>query len=87
MERNFKILIESKEDNVKLEVYGSKVELMKALAYIVKSLLEKSNLSKDEIKYAVELGMSSEKEIREKENQLKKELEEKFKDIFKEIFE
>ena len=87
MERNFKILIESKEDNVKLEVYGSKVELMEALAYLSKSLLEKSNLSKDEIKYAVELGMSSEKEIRDKENQLKKELEEKFKDMFKEIFE
>lgn len=87
MEKNFKILIESKEDNVKLEVYGSKVELMEALAYLSKSLLEKSNLSKDEIKYAVELGMSSEKEIRDKENQLKKELEEKFKDMFKEIFE
>lgn len=87
MERNFKILIESKEDNVKLEVYGSKVELMEALAYLSKSLLEKSNLSKDEIKYAVELGMSSEKEIKDKEKQLQKELEEKLKDMFKEIFE
>ena len=87
MERNFKILIESKEDNVKLEVYGSKVELMKALAYLSKSLLEKSNLSKDEIKYTVELGMSSEKEIKDKEKQLQKELEEKLSKIFKEIFE
>lgn len=87
MERNFKILIESKEDNIKMEVYGTKIDLMNALANLSNTLLEKSNLSKDEIKYAIELGMSSEKEIKDKEKQLQKELEEKLKDMFKEIFE
>lgn len=87
MERNFKILIESKEDNNKMEVYGTKIDLMNALANLSNTLLEKSNLSKDEIKYAIELGMSSEEELKDEDKKLQKELEEKLSKIFKEIFE
>lgn len=87
MERNFKILIESKEDNIKMEVYGTKIDLMNALANLSNTLLEKSNLSKDEIKYAIELGMSSEEELKDEDKKLQKELEEKLSKIFKEIFE
>lgn len=87
MEKNFKILIESKEDNNKMEVYGTKIDLMNALANLSNTLLEKSNLSKDEIKYAIELGMSSEEELKDEDKKLQKELEEKLSKIFKEIFE
>lgn len=87
MERNFKILIESKEDNNKMEVYGTKIDLMNALANLSNTLFEKSNLSKDEIKYAIELGMSSEEELKDEDKKLQKELEEKLSKIFKEIFE
>lgn len=87
MERNFKILIESKEDNNKIEVYGTKIDLMNALANLSKTLFENSDLSKDEIKYAIELGMSSEKELKDEDKKLQKELEEKLKNMFKEIFE
>ena len=87
MERNFKILIESKGENNKIEVRGTKIGLMNGLANLAKTLLEKSNLSKDEIKYAVELGMSSKEEIKDEEKQLQEELEEKLNEMFKEIFE
>lgn len=87
MEMNFKILIESKEENNKVEISGTKIALMNGLANLSKTLLEKSNLSKEEIKYAIELGMSSREDLENEEKQLKEELEEKLNKMFKEIFE
>ena len=87
MKRNFKILSESKGEDIRVEVHGTKMGLMNGLAHLSKILLKQSNLSKDEIKYAIELGMSSEEELKDENKKLQKKLEEKLNKMFKEIFE
>ena len=77
MNKNFKILIESEEDEVKIELKGTKPNLMKALAYLSRSMLKGTNLSKEEIRRAVELGLMSEEELEEEESRNTEELKTK----------
>ena len=87
MNREFKILLQSKEKGSIIEIKGTKVMLMYALAELASTLLKDSNLTKEEIKYSIELGLKSEKEIEEDLKQKKEELEIKMKEFFKKIFE
>lgn len=87
MNNNFKILIESEEDGTKIEVSGTKPNLMKALAYLSRSMLKGTNLSKEEIRRAVELGLMSEEELEEETNRSKEELKTKVEKLIKQIFD
>mgnify|MGYP000646491266 FL=1 len=68
MNNNFKILIESEEDGAKIEIKGTKPNLMSALANLVSNMLEKTNLSKEEISYAVKVGLMSDEELEKEKN-------------------
>lgn len=87
MNNNFKILIESEEDGTKIEVSGTKPNLMKALAYLSRSMLKGTNLSKEEIRRAVELGLMSDKELKEEANRKTEELKTKVEKLIKQIFD
>ena len=87
MNKEFKILVQSKEKGSIIEIKGTKVMLMYALAELASTLLKDSNLSKEEIKYAIDLGLKPEKEIEEDLKQKKEELEVKMKEFFKTIFD
>lgn len=87
MNNNFKILIESEEDGTKIEVSGTKPNLMKALAYLSRSMLKGTNLSKEEIRRAVELGLMSEEELEEEANRKTEELKTKVEKLIKQIFD
>lgn len=87
MNNNFKILIESKEDEVKIEIKGTKPNLMKALAYLVSNMLEKTNLSKEEISYAVKVGLMSDEELEKEKNRNTEELKTKVEKLIKQIFD
>lgn len=87
MNNNFKILIESEEDGTKIEVSGTKPNLMKALAYLSRSMLKGINLSKEEIRRAVELGLMSDEELKEEANRKTEELKTKVEKLIKQIFD
>ena len=87
MNNNFKILIESEEDGTKIEVSGTKPNLMKALAYLSRSMLKGINLSKKEIRRAVELGLMSEEELEEEKSRNTEELKTKVEKLIKQIFD
>ena len=87
MNKNFKILIESEEDGTKIEVSGTKPNLMKALAYLSRSMLKGTNLSKEEIRRAVELRLMSEEELEEEANRKTEELKTKVEKLIKQIFD
>ena len=87
MNKNFKILIESEEDEVKIEIKGTKPNLMKALAYLSRSMLKGTNLSKEEIRRAVELGLMSEEELEEEKSRNTEELKTKVEKLIKQIFD
>ncbi len=87
MNKNFKILIESEEDEVKIELKGTKPNLMKALAYLSRSMLKGTNLSKEEIRRAVELGLMSDEELKEEANRKTEELKTKVEKLIKQIFD
>lgn len=87
MNKEFKILVQSKEKGSIIEIKGTKAGLMYALAELASTLLKDSNLSKEEIKYAIDLGLKPEKEIEEDLKQKKEELEVKMKEFFKTIFD
>lgn len=87
MNKNFKILIESEEDEVKIELKGTKPNLMKALAYLSRSMLKGTNLSKEEIRRAVELGLMSEEELEEEKSRNTEELKTKVEKLIKQIFD
>lgn len=87
MNNNFKILIESEEDGTKIEVSGTKPNLMKALAYLSRSMLKETNLSKEEIRRAVELGLMSDEELKEEANRKTEELKTKVEKLIKQIFD
>lgn len=74
MNKNFKILIESQNEGVKIAITGTKHELMYALAHLSSSLLEESNLSEKDIKRAVEIGLTP-----------KEKLEKKLQELFRKI--
>lgn len=87
MNNNFKILIESEEDGTKIEVSGTKPNLMKALAYLSISMLKGTNLSKEEIRRAVELGLMSDEELEEEKSRNTEELKTKVEKLIKQIFD
>jgi hypothetical protein len=87
MNKNFKILIESEEDEVKIELKGTKPNLMKALAYLSRSMLKGTNLSKEEIRRAVELGLMSDEELEEEKSRNTEELKTKVEKLIKQIFD
>ena len=87
MNNNFKILTESEEDGTKIEVSGTKPNLMKALAYLSRSMLKETNLSKEEIRRAVELGLMSDEELKEEANRKTEELKTKVEKLIKQIFD
>ena len=87
MKRNFKILIESEEDGAKIEISGTKQSLMSALSNLLSNMLEKTNLSKEEIRHAVELGLMSEEELEEEVNRSTEELKTKAEKLIKQIFD
>ena len=87
MNKNFKILIESEEDEVKIEIKGTKPNLMKALEYLSRSMLKGTNLSKEEIRRAVELGLMSEEELEEEKSRNTEELKTKVEKLIKQIFD
>ena len=62
-EKNYKILIESQNEGVKIAIAGTKHELMYALAHLSSTLLKESNLSERDIKRAVEIGLTPKEEI------------------------
>lgn len=86
MNKEFKILLQSEEDGTIVKIKGTKTGLMYALSELAFTLLKDSNLSKEDIKYAIDLGLKSEKEIEEDLKQKKEELEIKIKELFKNIF-
>lgn len=86
MNNNFKILIESEEDGAKIEVSGTKQSLMSALSNLVSNMLEKTNLSKEEISYAVKVGLMSDEELEEETNRNIEELKTKVEKLIKQIF-
>lgn len=87
MNNNFKILIESKEDGAKIEIKGTKPNLMLALANLVSNMLEKTNLSKEEISYAVKVGLMSDEELEKEKSQNTEELKTKVEKLIKQIFD
>jgi hypothetical protein len=87
MNNNFKILIESEEDGAKIEIKGTKPNLMSALANLVSNMLEKTNLSKEEISYAVKVGLMSDEELEKEKNRNTEELKTKVEKLIKQIFD
>ena len=87
MNNNFKILIESKEDGAKIEIKGTKPNLMSALANLVSNMLEKTNLSKEEISYAVKVGLMSDEELEKEKSRKTEELKTKVEKLIKQIFD
>lgn len=87
MNKNFKILIESKEDGAKIEIKGTKPNLMSALANLVSNMLEKTNLSKEEISYAVKVGLMSDEELEKEKSRNTEELKTKVEKLIKQIFD
>lgn len=87
MNNNFKILIESEEDGAKIEIKGTKPNLMSALANLVSNMLEKTNLSKEEISYAVKVGLMSNEELEKEKNRNTEELKTKVEKLIKQIFD
>jgi len=87
MNNNFKILIESEEDGAKIEIKGTKPKLMSALANLVSNMLEKTNLSKEEISYAVKVGLMSDEELEKEKNRNTEELKTKVEKLIKQIFD
>lgn len=87
MNNNFKILIESEKDEVKIELKGTKPNLMSALANLSRSMLKGTNLSKKEIRRAVELGLMSEEELEEEKSRNTEELKTKVEKLIKQIFD
>lgn len=87
MNNNFKILIESKEDGAKIEIKGTKPNLMSALANLVSNMLEKTNLSKEEISYAVKVGLMSDEELEKEKSRNTEELKTKVEKLIKQIFD
>lgn len=86
MNRNFKMLIKSEGNGVRLEVEGTKYSLMYALAHLASNLLEKSNLSREDIRKAVEIGLMSKEEIQKEIEQKREKVEQELKELFKRIF-
>lgn len=87
MNNNFKILIESKEDGAKIEIKGTKPNLMSALANLVSNMLEKTNLSKEEISCAVKVGLMSDEELEKEKSRKTEELKTKVEKLIKQIFD
>ena len=87
MNNNFKILIESEEDGAKIEIKGTKPNLMSALANLVSNMLEKTNLSKEEISYAVKVGLMSDEELEKEKSRNTEELKTKVEKLIKQIFD
>lgn len=87
MNNNFKILIESEEDGAKIEIKGTKPNLMSALSNLVSNMLEKTNLSKEGISHAVEIGLMSDEELEEETNRSIEELKTKVEKLIKQIFD
>ena len=87
MNNNFKILIESEEDGTKIEIKGTKPNLMLALGSLVSNMLEKTNLSKEEISYAVKVGLMSDEELEKEKNRNTEELKTKVEKLIKQIFD
>ena len=78
MNKNFKILIESQNEGVKIAIAGTKHELMYALAHLSSTLLKESNLSEKDIKKAIEIGLTPKEELEKRngtdENGIRKEV-------------
>lgn len=87
MNNNFKILIESEEDGTKIEIKGTKTNLMSALGILVSNMLEKTNLSKEDIIYAVKIGLMSDEELEKEKNRNTEELKTKVEKLIKQIFD
>lgn len=85
MNKNFKILIESQNEGVKIVIAGTKHELMYALAHLSSTLLKESNLSEKDIKKAIEIGLTPKEELEKEMVQMKMELEKKLQELFGKI--
>lgn len=85
MNKNFKILIESQNEGVKIAIAGTKHELMCALAHLSSTLLKESNLSEKDIKKAIEIGLTPKEELEKEIVQMKMELEKKLQELFGKI--
>ena len=85
MNKNFKILIESQNEGVKIAIAGTKYELMYALAHLSSTLLKESNLSEKDIKKAIEIGLTSKEELEKEVEQMKNDLEKKLQELFRKI--
>jgi hypothetical protein len=85
MNKNFKILIESQNEGVKIAIAGTKHELMYALAHLSSTLLKESNLSEKDIKKAIEIGLTPKEELEKEMVQMKMELEKKLQELFGKI--
>ena len=60
---------------------------MSALSNLVSNMLEKTNLSKEEISYAVKVGLMSDEELEEETNRSIEELKTKVEKLIKQIFD
>ena len=87
MNKELKILIQSKDEGAIVKANGTKIGLMYALATLSETLLKDSNLSEKDIRYAIDLGLMSEKEIEDDLKKQNKEFTTKIKELFKEIFD
>lgn len=89
MRKNFKILIEAEDgENSRVEIYGTKLDIMNGIAHLVNNLLSESNLSKENIEYAVKVGLMNEDERKaelKREKAKSKELDKAFEEVMRNI--
>ena len=83
---NFEISIKSlnEDENISIKVEGTKIALMNALAQLVTEIEKNTNLTKEDIKYAMNLGLKTDEELSEETEVLFDKVMSKMKEIFTE---
>lgn len=62
MKKRGKIELENLEEGTKIKIKGNKLEIMTLLSGLADSLMSKSNLSEEDIRFAIDLGINGAKE-------------------------
>lgn len=83
-----KILIESNgSGKMHIEVEGNKVQLMKLLAELARKLINNTNLSKEDVLFATELGLKDDEELEKESERAIRELPKKIEKLLNELFD
>ena len=75
LEVNGKINIESIADKVKMEIKGNTFSIMNLLARLSEELVKGTNLTKEDILFAVNLGLEDKEEIKKTNDKITDELD------------